>query len=226
MQLSVLESFYNSCPYEVKSSFMNKTFEPGEKIIEQGSPGQYVYILTSGNAKVYYVTQSGMSYVQYIYGAWELFGEVEALDNKPSVCNVEAISKCSTLQIENVKFAEWLKLDFSFTKHIMCQLSDKVYAVSETAPINIMYPLEYRFLILAWNNFSKGTDKGLCLTKEILAECMGTSIRSINRVIKALMDKDIIHYSKGVLCVKSQEKLLEEIKKYGFNNFSIRIDRK
>lgn len=45
--------------------------------------------------------------------------------------------------------------------------------------------------------------------KDILVEGVGSNIRSVNRIIKELVDEDIIEYNKGSIKVKDINKLAD-----------------
>jgi len=118
MALPTMEFYYNSCPTQIRHTFSLKSYGSGELIIEQGKMNGNVFILTKGNAKVYYMTGIGTPFIEYIYGPWELFGEVEAFNNRAPVCSIEAINDCSVTAVGYDSFIKWLSLDFSFNLFI------------------------------------------------------------------------------------------------------------
>ena len=47
--------------------------------------------------------------------------------------------------------------------------------------------------------------------KDILVEGVGSNIRSINRIIKELVNENLIEYNKGFIKVKDMDKLVDRI---------------
>jgi len=83
-------SFLLTCPWPLKAELQEVAFAPGELIMAQGEEAEAVYFLLEGEAKVYHLTLSGVHILEYIYSTGELFGEIEALDNKPVLTDVRA----------------------------------------------------------------------------------------------------------------------------------------
>ncbi len=53
------------------------------------------------------------------------------------------------------------------------------------------------------------------ITKEELSENLGTSIRNINRLLKDLLERGIISYSKDrSICILSKDKLLKRMREF------------
>lgn len=205
-------TFLENCPNIIKDSFLKKYFEPGDKILSQNEASHYVYILRKGRAKVYFSSPIGVIFLEYIYNDGELFGEVEVLNNKPILSSVEAISFCEVIQISKENFINWLKFDGDFSLFINKQLADKLYMICIHSETNIIYPLKYRLLFFLQNHISNNYQKGV--PKDILVEGLGSNTRSINRIIKELVDEGIIIYDKGIIKIASCDKLKEELKNF------------
>lgn len=54
--------------------------------------------------------------------------------------------------------------------------------------------------------------------KDIIVEGIGSNIRSVNRIIKELIDENIIEYNKGFVKVNDINKLIAEISSSNKNN--------
>ena len=82
-----------------------------------------------------------------------------------------------------------------------------MYHTSINSKANVAYNLKDRVLFFLWkflNEHNLNT-----VHKDILVEGVGSNIRSVNRIIKELVDEDIVEYNKGFIKVKDINKLAD-----------------
>lgn len=129
--------------------------------------------------------------------------------------NVVAITDCTIKYFTKDIYIDWLKKDFDFSIYINKQLSTKIYLSSEKSSMNILYPLEYCLLKMIWNLLDKNIyNHEVFIPKSDLAESIGTSVRSLNRLLKDLDKKQILTMKKNTISIISIEKFIEEMKNY------------
>jgi CRP-like cAMP-binding protein len=203
--------FYLDCPETIKVLFDACNSESGQTIMEQGEDAAQVHILVEGEAKVIHTTIHAIEYLVYIYSPTEIFGEVEAINNKPLVSSIQASGLCKTVSISNEDFLFWMKTDPEFSLFISRQLADKLYETSLTSAVNITSPLRYRVLYYLWNANQQG--QRYIPKKDVIAG-LGSNERSINRVLKSLINEMVIDYEGGLIRVAELQDLVLEMKKY------------
>ena len=204
-----LPYFLSTCPSDIKNNFVNINFNTFDKILIQNEIADAVYIVKSGKVKVYSLTPSGVKYLERTYCENDLFGEVEIFANKPILNFVEAIEPCTTIKISKEDFLNWIKCDSDFSLYVHTHLSQKMYDASINNKAIISYTLKDRLLIFLWkilNEHNLDT-----IHKDIIVEGIGSNIRSVNRIIKELIDKNIIEYNKGFVKVNDINTLAREI---------------
>ena len=81
--------------------------------------------------------------------------------------------------------------------------------------------LKSRLIFFLWNFLDEHNLD--TVHKDILVEGVGSNIRSVNRIIKELVNEDLIEYNKGFIKVKNMDKLMDLImspnpNKPNFNN--------
>jgi CRP/FNR family transcriptional regulator, cyclic AMP receptor protein len=69
-------------------------FEPGQHIVEEGQPGETLYVVLSGEAKV---VRRGRSVARMYPG--DVFGELSALDGGPRTASVVAVTGVDVLRL-------------------------------------------------------------------------------------------------------------------------------
>ncbi len=200
-----------TCPKLVSETLQTISFALGDMILSQGDPPEFVYILTAGEAKVFTLTLNGSSYLEHIYSAGELFGEFEAINLRPYLSCIQASSACTAVRMTNSAFLEWMKLDPEFSLFISRQMADKLYQSSLDAITNIVYPLRYRVLYFLWNVSQNGRKT---IRKEDLIAGLGSNERSVNRIIKDLINALLIDYDRGVITIPDAGELVKEMKRF------------
>lgn len=198
-----LLDYINNCPEEVKAHFTTHTYMPRETILTQGNPTKAVYFLISGEAQVASITVQGMKHIQSLYEAGELFGEVEALIHKPILSSIEAITKCTVIQISSEHFKKWLLLDPNFNLYISSRLASKLYHSSIHSQTNIAFPLKHRILYFL-QHYSKG-NSAHGVSKQLIVESTLSNIRSVNRILKELVEENLVIVKNGVVWLNASD---------------------
>lgn len=111
------------------------TFEKGQKIIEQGSEGHFVYTLAEGAAEVFV---NGVKVGEL--NTDEIFGAIAAITQTPRTATVVAVENCLVLALPPDKFADLVKSRPSTVKKLiedmarkLVNLNSKVVELSEKA---------------------------------------------------------------------------------------------
>lgn len=211
-----LSYFIDTCPDYIKNNFINITFNTFDKILTQNELAKYVYIIRKGKVKVYSLAPTGVKYLERIYCENYLFGELEVFADKAILNHVEALEPCDAIKISKAYFLEWIKSDSEFSLYIHVQLSKKMYQTSINNKTNIAYSLKYRLLFFLWTFLDEHNLD--TVSKDILVEGVGSNIRSVNRVIKELIDENFIEYNKGFIKVVDMNKLVDIIFSSNNNN--------
>ena len=204
-----LSYYLDTCPDFIKDKFININFKTFDKILKQNEDPSFVYIIKKGKVKVYSLTPTQLKYVERIYCEYELFGELEVFIDKPILNFVEAVEPCEVIKIPKDTFLEWIKYDSDFSLFIHVQMAEKMYHTSISSKANIAYTLKSRIIFFLWSFLDEHNLDSV--HKDILVEGVGSNIRSVNRIIKELVDESLIEYNKGFIKVKDMDKLVDEI---------------
>ena len=204
-----LSYYIDTCPDFIKHKFINIKFNTFDKILKQNEEPSFVYIIKKGKVKVYSLTPTQLKYLERIYCEYELFGELEVFIDKPILNFVEAVEPCEVIKIPKDTFLEWIKYDSDFSLFIHVQMAEKMYHTSISSKANIAYTLKSRIIFFLWSFLDEHNLDSV--RKDILVEGVGSNIRSVNRIIKELVDESLIEYNKGFIKVKDMDKLVDEI---------------
>ena len=75
-------------------------FPAGTCIVKQDEPGDCMFVLTEGSAKVFH-SRGGHKFELATLRAGDFFGEIALVDSGPRSADVETLEDCSLLKIEN-----------------------------------------------------------------------------------------------------------------------------
>ncbi|MGM9986203.1 MAG: Crp/Fnr family transcriptional regulator [Bacillaceae bacterium] len=209
-----LKGIFENCPSYIKEKFIYEEYVPGDIVMEQDvymSAGD-IYILLQGNMKVTQLSKKGTTLLLCIIKEWELFGDLEVFSQRRTACSVEALSPCKVVKISKSDFLLWLKEDFELVTYLLENYTERLLGLAYLTTTNTVFSLEYRFLILL-DSFRTELQMVVPYSKDIIAEMLGTSVRSVNRIIQKLVKKEIISYEKGIIKIQSYDKIQTELNK-------------
>ena len=85
------------------------TFEAGDVIVAEGTPGDSMFILTSGKVKAYVKTPKGKSLKVQEFDEGDFFGEIAVLTGKPRTATLTASVDCECLVLNRETLDEITK---------------------------------------------------------------------------------------------------------------------
>jgi CRP/FNR family cyclic AMP-dependent transcriptional regulator len=86
-----------------------RSFKDGVKIVQQGDPGEGLFIITSGQVKIVKRTASGAEMVIAHHGPGDFFGEMSVLDGSKRSASVVAEGETECLVLISWEFTSLMK---------------------------------------------------------------------------------------------------------------------
>ncbi len=81
-----------------------QSFNRGETIFFQGSSGNMLYIIVSGQVRIYTLSEMGQELSMTIFRAGDFFGELSLLDERPRSASAQAMLPTRTLTLDRDEF--------------------------------------------------------------------------------------------------------------------------
>jgi len=100
-----------------------RTYSAGEVIIEEGTEGDDLYLLTEGRVRILNRTRSGEEQLLALLHAGDFFGELELVDGRPRSSRVEAMDDCRCHLLPRGTFDTLLGSSHDATMRLMEVLS-------------------------------------------------------------------------------------------------------
>ncbi|MFA9394214.1 MAG: Crp/Fnr family transcriptional regulator [Halodesulfovibrio sp.] len=204
-----MKSSYNQLAKELLDAYARRsqqtmaqiteaTVPSGTLIINQEELLESVFIVLHGSMKIHLNTTKGTEYLVAIIGPGELIGEVEALTEDLATCSVTAMTESRVAKISQYAYRCWLKDDHEFTQLINRIISKRLQVLTKRSAIRLSYPMEYSVLKLLKMASIQNEPKKFDISKDGIANYLGTSVRSINRILKDLQNKKVLSTSKTI----------------------------
>ena len=152
----------------------------GHTLIVQGEAGEKVYVIRSGIVKCFIGEDNEKEYILEFLGEGEVLGELEAICGARRLCTVRTLTETSVYLFDKTGFLDLLAKDPVFNKAIMELLAIRLANTASRASRQQLYTLEHNLdqLIAALDA------ERLPCSKQDLADYLGISLRSLNRLLK------------------------------------------
>lgn len=157
-----------------------RNLQAGQKLITKDQPLQSVFIIRSGVIKCFITEDNDKDYILDFLGEGELLGEIEAIRNTPATCTVEAITPLTVYVLGATQFHHFFRTLPAFSSIVLELMATRLSRISEKAARQQLYTLSEMLpqLLSALNS------QQITFTKQNLAEYLGISVRSLNRLLK------------------------------------------
>jgi CRP-like cAMP-binding protein len=201
------------------ASVGNQSFERGETIFHQGSIGSVLYIVVSGQVRIYTIGEGGQELTMTIFKDGDFLGELALLDGLPRSASAQAMRPTTTLKLHRAAFLHTIEVCPPIAAAVLEAMAARlrqttVYAEqlsSVSAPRRVVRQL---LSLAALHGIAEGgeTRIDLRLTQDDLASLAGTTRETVNRVLGLLRDQRLIRVERtqfSILNMKQLERSLD-----------------
>jgi CRP-like cAMP-binding protein len=189
----------------------------GDRILDEGDASGHVFVLLSGVVGVFYSSPDGVDVLVKIFGPPAVFGEMELFFGQPRQEYVECFEPARVARIPAAPFLAWLKRDpkasFALLQDVAARLAIAAYNERALAFLDANTRLAGLFLsfLEAWGEEGEGgVTLRLKLTYEMLARCLGVTVRSIDRAMTAWSKEGWLTRRRGTYTFHDVKKLEEK----------------
>ncbi len=161
-------------------AILQRNFPKGHTLIGQGDATANVFVIRSGIVKCFITEDNGKEYVLEFQGEGEVLGEMEALCRMPGMCTAKVISAVRVYQIDKPSFMSLLAKEGDLNQAMLELLAMRLARTGMRASRQQLYSLDHSLeQLLAVLEAEK-----VPVTKQDLADYLGISLRSLNRLLK------------------------------------------
>jgi CRP-like cAMP-binding protein len=161
-------------------AILARTFPKGEMLVRQGETTARVVVIRSGIVKCYITEDNEKEYILEFLGEGEILGEIEAICRTPAMCTVQALSEVAVYLINKASFLDLLGKHAALNAAILELMAVRLVNTGKRAARQQLYTLDHSLSqLLAVLHREK-----IPVTKQDLADYLGISLRSLNRLLK------------------------------------------
>lgn len=197
----------------LKNNAIRKEEKKGKVIFKAETSSKGLYILRKGKVKIYQINKDGKEQIVHIYRKGELMGYRPLLCNEPHAVNAATLEDSVITFIPADIFLEAINISSALSKNLLVNLTHEfnvwVNKISVFAQQPVLERLALSLLILneTYRSQSKPkTNTIIDLSREDLANYVGTTIETLVRMLRQLKDKKIIQASgRKITILKPKE---------------------
>jgi CRP/FNR family cyclic AMP-dependent transcriptional regulator len=196
--------------------FVPRVFRQNEAIFYQGDPGQALYLIESGQVRIYVQDDQGQETSVILYSSGEIFGELAVIDGLPRSASAVAMEDTVVYIMSRERFREHLRkspqLVFNFMNALSVRVRYTTRQVDSLTLLDVPQRLARKLLELAQQHGqveAEGVRINLILTQSDLASLIGATRESINKAIGAFRKQGFILVKSNHITIIDPDALRE-----------------
>ena len=177
---------------QIVSLLIERRFPKHKTIVEEGLPGDYMYVIREGRVSVSKLSDDGREKILEFLEAGDFFGEMSLLDNAPRSASVRALTETRILALSRSDFLAVLRRSPDLAMAVITELTRRLRQIDEQASSLSFQRVKERtqglLVRLAKEPFEGRDDVGItpALTHQQIADMIGTSRETVTRALKGL----------------------------------------
>ena len=195
---------------------LRRQFSEGEAIFQQGDPGQMLYLVESGQVRIYVQDEEGQETSVTLCGPGDMFGELAVIDGLPRSASAVAMESTVVHILSRDRFREHMRRSPQLALNFMRTLSVRVrYSTRQVSSLTLLDTpgrLARKLLELAYDHGQvepAGVRINLTLTQSDLASLIGATRESVNKALGAFRRQGLILTQPGHIVIVEPDALRE-----------------
>lgn len=86
-----------------------RRYNPGELVFQHGDPGDAMYLIRSGDVRIFIRDDTGSEVTFRVYGPGQIIGEFALIDDQPRSASADAYDRAQLLTLEKADFLQLLR---------------------------------------------------------------------------------------------------------------------
>ena len=200
------EAFDQLCRYARPISLKR-----GAAIYSKGDPGNSLYVVVSGTAKMSISSPDGRSAILNLIGPGEIFGEIALLDGRERTADATANTNCEVLVIDRREFLPFVRSQPALAMKFIELLCARLRWTSDQVEQVILQDLPGRLAsalirLTERRKLAPGS-RTIAITQQEISEMVGMTRESINKQLRAWAARNWVRLEHGAIVVLDAEPL-------------------
>ncbi|MBW2426691.1 MAG: Crp/Fnr family transcriptional regulator [Deltaproteobacteria bacterium] len=178
---------------ELATHLIERRFPKNATVVEEGLPGDYMYVIRQGRVKVTKASEDGREKIMNFLEAGAFFGDMALLGNETRSASVKTLEESVLLALSRRDFIDLLRQSPDLSLSVIEELANRLRETNEQARSLSFQGVEERtrnlFQRIARAEESCGGRLITpALTHQQIADMVGTSRETVTRAIKQLKE--------------------------------------
>jgi len=217
VELSKINLFNTLSPEEIdeiRPYLIPVSFKKKETIFSEGDPSEWLYIVTEGKVKITKLSHEGKELILEIISPYDFFGGVAVVKGFPYPANAIAMEDVRLIKVSK---GNLMKILDRFPSVMFCMaqnLGERMKGTHDTLKNIALERVESRIASLLLKLSKKAGRKtpdgiliDLRLTKQDIAEMVGTTVETSIRTMSKFKRSGIVAEKSGKILIKDPERL-------------------
>ena len=199
---------------EINPYLISGTFEKKKTVFAEGDPSEWLYIVKKGKVKITKISQEGKEIILEIIQPMDFFGGIAVVRGFPYPANAVAMEHTEVLKISRKNL---LSIMDRFPNLMYCMatnIGDRIKGSHETLKSIALEKVESRIASLllklsdkAGEKTSDGVMITMKLTKQDIAEMVGTTVETSIRTMSKFTKAGLVTLKTGKIIIRDLAKL-------------------
>lgn len=203
----------------IATDIVRRRFRQGEVIFREGDPGQVLYLIQTGQIRIFVNGLDGSETSVILFGRpGEIFGELAVVDGLPRSATAVALGNTLLLTIDRERFRHHMRqhpqLALNFMKELSLKVRYNTRQMDSLASLPVPQRLARKLMELAQTCGrveTGGVYIDLMLTQTDLATLIGASRESINKSLRDFRRRHWVLVQDGRIVILDPEALRAQV---------------
>lgn len=186
-----------------------RTYPKGSVILFQGDPGDSLYVLRQGRAKVVLIGEDGREVILGVLEPGAHFGELALIDDQPRSAHVIAMEDSQLLILRREDFRRRVEANPSIAWALLTELSRRLRRADQKIGGLVLLDVPGRISRLLLD-LSAESSNGMIekpLTHQTIAQMIGASRETVSRAMKDFQEEGLIRVERRRIAVANRDAL-------------------
>ena len=186
-----------------------RTYPKGSVILFQGDPGDSLYVLRQGRAKVVLIGEDGREVILGVLEPGAHFGELALIDDQPRSAHVIAMEDSQLLILRREDFRRRVEANPSVAWALLTELSRRLRRADQKIGGLVLLDVPGRISRLLLDLSAESTN-GIIekpLTHQTIAQMIGASRETVSRAMKEFQEEGFIRVERRRIAVANRDAL-------------------
>jgi CRP/FNR family cyclic AMP-dependent transcriptional regulator len=198
----------------LKSIMYTKSAKADSYLFWEGEPADYLYYVKKGLVKLTKTTDTGTKITLYLHHTDDLFGQIDPFQESAHTFNAEVIedAEFGIIQQKDLETLLWQHGDLAIE---FMKWMGMMHRMTQTKFRDLMLYGKpgalCSLLIRLSNSYGAPCGDNIRISKKInnseMAEMIGATRESVNRMLSDLRKEDVIHVENGTVTIKNADYL-------------------